>query len=470
MIELAANRITREELNAIEKLIPSPTIVFNGQLVLAMNSSFLNLMGYERQEFTLDILKKSIHRDYKDKFQTFITEYLVTGKTLFENEILILDKYGRELWIDYTHTLVVFENEYFIVAHLNDITELKTTQKRLEKLLNIEEAMLKITQSIIGKDALHAIYDTILDTAIKYVDNAVVGTIMLKGNHSDGNMMLVAQKGFEDDAIGEFKLPIDQSFLYMETKGKMDRIIKIDNIFELEKVHKIPVKEGSEDYIHSTISAPIYIEEEFFGQVNVDGLTENCFTEADVKIIEFIRNNIEIAINNHRLYEEKMFLSRYDSLTKLYNRTYFENLFDYTLERAARYNEGFNLVLFDINGLKFVNDNFGHLAGDQLIKNVANSWKQFIRKSDILARYGGDEFIGIFFHTTPEELNEKFNNLLSDFASESMDIGPSEIKGSFAFGVATYGIDGTSSIELVKKADERMYQNKIDFKMKFPII
>ena len=86
-------------------------------------------------------------------------------------------------------------------------------------------------------------------------------------------------------------------------------------------------------------------------------------------------------------------------LTNIYNRRSFEDIFDKILNKALRYNESFYLVTFDLNNLKHINDTFGHLNGDEFIKSFVNKLKKSIRNSDVLARYGGDEFVGVFFNT-----------------------------------------------------------------------
>ncbi|MDG2866089.1 GGDEF domain-containing protein, partial [Vibrio parahaemolyticus] len=127
--------------------------------------------------------------------------------------------------------------------------------------------------------------------------------------------------------------------------------------------------------------------------------SRNAFDENDLKLMEFIQTNTEIAINNYIINHANFYLATHDALTGVYNRSYFSQLFESFKERALRYNEIFHLVMFDLNNLKYINDNFGHIAGDEAIKTFAKRLSVIIRKSDVFARYAGDEFVAIFLNT-----------------------------------------------------------------------
>ena len=125
--------------------------------------------------------------------------------------------------------------------------------------------------------------------------------------------------------------------------------------------------------------------------------------------MEYLRNQIAIVISKHKLYEETIYLSRFDNLTNVYNRSYFEELCEKHMEEAIRKNQEFYLVLYDLNGLKLVNDTYGHLAGDKLIQAFSSKMNDFTGPKNIFARFGGDEFIAIFTDVDLEWLNNGFH-------------------------------------------------------------
>lgn len=129
-------------------------------------------------------------------------------------------------------------------------------------------------------------------------------------------------------------------------------------------------------------------------------------------------------------------------------------------EKALRYNESFNFIIFDVDGLKSVNDRFGHLVGDQTLRKIAQELLRNTRKSDIIARYGGDEFIGVYFVSKHEDLEEKFQAIDKALNSEAWIIDGNEVPYSFSFGIANFPLDGNSLEEMINVADTRMYANK----------
>jgi len=227
-----------------------------------------------------------------------------------------------------------------------------------------------------------------------------------------------------------------------------------------EQFHPIKTFAGKEVFIKSEISSPIYINGELYGMINVDSLKLDAFDETDYTSMEFIRNNVEIAISNQLLYTEKSILAMHDQLTTLYNRHYFNEQFDLIKEKALRYNESFNFIIFDVDGLKSVNDRFGHLVGDQTLQKIAQELQRNTRKSDIIARYGGDEFIGVYFVSKHEDLVEKFLAIDKSLNSEPWIIGGNEVPCAFSFGIANFPLDGSSLDEMINIADARMYENK----------
>lgn len=152
--------------------------------------------------------------------------------------------------------------------------------------------------------------------------------------------------------------------------------------------------------------------------------------------------------------EEIIYLSYHDYLTGLTNRRYYEE----TLEKAK--GAGFwplSVVMADINGLKLVNDAFGHLAGDEMIIQVTNLLKKSFPKKVILSRIGGDEFVAILPKTSREEAKEYIQRFR--LASKSIVIKGIELSVSFGTGYQEKAIDDVNI--LVNEAEKEMYNNKV---------
>ncbi len=170
-------------------------------------------------------------------------------------------------------------------------------------------------------------------------------------------------------------------------------------------------------------------------------------------------NTIEQAIKNYRNRMKLQTESLTDPLTGLWNRRYFNLQLIKILKTAERYKFQFSLIFIDINYFKKINDEFGHNKGDLILKTIAKLLKETCRKTDIIARYGGDEFIIIIEH------NDKNGalclvNRLKKVVSEKYIDKKRTINISIAIGIATYPNDAKENSTLIKIADKAMYQNK----------
>lgn len=455
------------DFDMIDRLIPLSTVILNKRQVLFVNGRFREVFGCDHEELNRLGPESLVHHSFEKGFFELLENAL--GGTTFseQGEICLKAKDQEYFWVEYKARLVSYEDEDYLLVHLLDINEKKKTQNHLSKLVQLRESMLEVTQHIVRGEGLNQLYGVILKSVIRAIGHACMGTVMLRdGDH----VKSVAQIGFDEECLRNFKLPIKELFLYKAVGKELNRIAKVDDLKVFGDYFKIDTVSGKDTYIRSTISAPIYIKNQLFGVINVDSTEIGAFDEDDIKLMSFIKSNVEIAISNQLLFEEKAFLSRYDHLTSLYNRHYFEEIFEHIVERASRYNEKFNLVVFDLNDLKRTNDEYGHIAGDALLRYFSESCRSLIRKSDILARYGGDEFVGIFYNCSQEKLRRRIDGHLKQLFDMPLKHKEREIVCSYSYGISEFGNDGMDLGELFKIADDRMYQNKIRYKLGFDFI
>jgi diguanylate cyclase (GGDEF)-like protein len=167
-----------------------------------------------------------------------------------------------------------------------------------------------------------------------------------------------------------------------------------------------------------------------------------------------------IARVQRRTREAAIRLSTVDSLTDLYNRAFLFNSVDREIRRSRRFKRGFCLVMMDLDGLKAINDRYGHYQGDLVLRGVAHVIRSGLRTVDIAARYGGDEFVALLPETDPTGayvVAEKIRQVASEM---SVETGGEHIQTSLSIGVVSFPDDGQTADELMIAADQAMYSSK----------
>jgi diguanylate cyclase (GGDEF)-like protein len=151
-------------------------------------------------------------------------------------------------------------------------------------------------------------------------------------------------------------------------------------------------------------------------------------------------------------------MSTVDSLTGLFNRTFLFTALEREIARGDRSGRAFCLLMLDLDDLKAVNDRFGHIAGDQVLRAVADTIRSGVRKIDVAARYGGDEFVALLPETDPTGgwvLAEKIRLTVAEQGMPGIEPTP-----TVSVGVVSYPADGRSADALLVSADRAMYASK----------
>jgi diguanylate cyclase (GGDEF)-like protein len=153
-------------------------------------------------------------------------------------------------------------------------------------------------------------------------------------------------------------------------------------------------------------------------------------------------------------------LSTVDSLTDLYNRAFLFNSVDREIHRSRRFKRGFCLLMMDLDGLKFINDRYGHYQGDLVLRGVAQVIRTGLRGIDVPARYGGDEFVALLPETDPSGAYVAAEKIRQGVSELLVEGDGQRIMASLSIGVVSYPDDGQTADELMIAADEAMYLSK----------
>lgn len=165
----------------------------------------------------------------------------------------------------------------------------------------------------------------------------------------------------------------------------------------------------------------------------------------------------EVLILNEKLMQQ----STHDALTGLYNRRYLETSLDRELILAKRHGHSISLIMADIDHFKNINDQYGHLAGDEVLRFFGKLIQQNARDSDIFCRYGGEEFLLIFPTMTKDNAIKRAEKLRCAIEAARIHYDKTFISVTCSYGVSAYPNDGLDSDALIAAADSAMYESKI---------
>ena len=228
---------------------------------------------------------------------------------------------------------------------------------------------------------------------------------------------------------------------------------------------KNPVKE--EDIIrvpgHNNLTylgIPLILRGEVIGVLSVQSQKPNAYDPGHIRLIETIAQQATIAMDNAKLFERMQKMAITDSLTGLFNRRYFYMILNNEIERARRYASDLSLVMMDIDLFKRVNDKFGHLAGDHVLHEVAEICMPILRQSDVMFRYGGEEFMILLPETTKEEAAKVAERIRQSIAETDFNTRNGIIKITASIGVTEYSPDFSAANTFIESADKALYRAK----------
>jgi len=161
-----------------------------------------------------------------------------------------------------------------------------------------------------------------------------------------------------------------------------------------------------------------------------------------------------------KLQEQLREQALHDPLTGLYNRRYLDETIRRELARATRYKQPVGIVMCDLDHFKLINDEHGHLAGDEVLRVFAALLKKCARASDIVCRFGGEEFVMFLPDMPPAVVYQRAEQLRTELAAKRITLGTAVIQVTASFGIAAFPENGKTQDELINAVDAAMYQAK----------
>ncbi|MDF2822382.1 MAG: putative diguanylate cyclase [Clostridiales bacterium] len=371
-------------------------------------------------------------------------------------EGLIRNKWGDILrFDDPVYLIIIFLAALFTLYEYRLLQKHKKLLKRYEK---IRKTLYDTSEKISKINDEDEIYSIVLDAIVELIPNATRGSVLLFGE--DGNFHFQVVKGFQKE-LENLVIKKEEAYLYKINGFSKTAIINNPREFDrvntgkdtVEELHKINALD-----ICCTISAPIYIDNNFIGLINVDSdKAEHIFTENDLELMNQIKCELELSVKNALAQNKLKYLANFDELTGVMNRRTLKEEFDSELEKIKYEKQPFCFVMIDMDNFKFFNDTFGHYFGDKALKKFSNVLYNSVNKTDVVARFAGDEFIILFRNCDLALAETKMKSITEAVTFEKLD----GIILEFSYGICEVrSYDNMNFDKTLAHADSQMYEHK----------
>jgi diguanylate cyclase (GGDEF)-like protein len=294
------------------------------------------------------------------------------------------------------------------------------------------------------------VYDILFDMLKK--KSGIVQVVVIKKGYNDKNMTVFKAMDMEKLKTIENKVTTEQNCWAVKTGNEFVYNGNSDD-FNCKEFHRESV---------SYLCLPIVLGGIVSGVVQIQSDKKDFFTDSMITEIKVYIDSIAPVISNLRLLESLNNMASVDTLTKVYNRRYLEKYLEEQIEISKENNLHLSVIMLDIDFFKRFNDIYGHDAGDYVLMHFADTLKFNVRESDVVSRYGGEEFVVVLpgtdlhgAYTVAEKLRKKVEDMsLTAISNEA----PPKITCSL--GISSYPIHGNNIDKLIQSADKALYKEK----------
>lgn len=417
------------------------------------------ITGYTEEELLAENPRwiDLIHSDDRGKILTG-EEILESPVLSFEREYRICNKNGMVIWLhEVVQSIRDEEKEgIYLQGMMRDITEQKSLQSILDWQQRVNRDVAELSHKIIEGAPIEDISEMVLNKA-KQLTGSTIGIV---GHIHPGTDEL----GFLtfSEEVWEYYQPEERKEFISCYRG-----IWLD-VLSSREPHFVNTSSDDEAYLESftgkipvwsLLSAPVMLDNQIEGFIAMLNPREE-YISRDLQLVMYLADIYAIALSRRETEQKLRYLATHDDLTNLPNRTYFNTTINQALAQVSSEEVCLAVMLLDLNGFKAVNDTYGHDNGDLVLKETARRLRASLRKSDTIARWGGDEFV-IIVDTDMNQVGAQVvvEKLLDSFQDEIQIVG-GKVKIDTSIGISLYPQDGQDVDSLIRCADLAMYNAK----------
>lgn len=376
-------------------------------------------------------------------------------------ELSIIQPSGRMRQIA-IHASPRFDREGTFVGSLGvfqDVTDQRQTEMENKRLLLQErmyrrqaETLQAATKDLVLALDLNLVLNRVLTNLHTVIPYDSVCLFLYNESHT--RLAAVASRGF--------KTPEKVEGLEIEANPLTRMIEDTSRPVILQDAHADPRfdRVGDADHVHGWMGLPLMWHDQMIGMLTIDSREVGAYSKDDGAIAQAFANQAAIAIQNSRLYERSERMAVTDPLTGLYNRRHLFEKAQHEFLRYQRYGTQMTVVMMDIDHFHDVNNTYGHIMGDMVLREVAGRLRSSIRTVDIIGRYGGEEFMVILTELPLEPSFDVAERLRCAVADSPVQANGQSVSVTLSIGVATVTPECKQLDDVIHRADMALYRAK----------
>lgn len=338
------------------------------------------------------------------------------------------------------------------VAVLYDITRIKKAETEAIEARNVAEALREAGLALSSEFDFQKISAVILDLLSRVIEYDVGAFLTVEG--TDLKLAAIKQPMEVMNLIGD-TFPLSGARLcHMAVKRGSPVISAVSGPEDI----LLPLLPNWD--VHSFLGVPVVFRERVTGLIALYNSGHDAFADLDARVAELFAGQVAIALDNARRVKVMELQAVTDELTGLYNRRAFDGMGGKEVERARRYERPLSLILFDIDHFKNVNDTYGHPVGDHVLQVLTRLVTRTTRSTDIVCRFGGEEFLVLMPEAGLEEGRAMAERLRQEISRMTIITAGDTLSLTVSLGVAELLPEDENLESLIARTDRAMYRAK----------
>jgi diguanylate cyclase (GGDEF)-like protein len=318
------------------------------------------------------------------------------------------------------------------------------------------QLLAEVSRALSSQLSIRALCQTVCNEVRRVMD-AKVFFVALAAESRTAMQLEFAIEG--DDVLENEPVPLENSFAKRVMETAQPLVLQTGE--EISKHPHQTIRHNEHGAVRSLAMAPLRLGDRCIGVMSAQSYNERAFDDSSVRLLTAIGEQLALAVQNAQLFGDAKSRADRDPLTNLFHHRYLKTRLDEEIKRSRFTNSKLVVLMMDIDNFKLVNDTHGHPAGDAALRMLTAVLLATCRGSDIIGRYGGDEFMIILPDTDVEAGMRIAERIEAEVAGRELDLDDGKsIPLRCSIGLASIPQDGGTPSEIIAKADAALYQSK----------